>query len=478
MMRRPELALAAALAAASVLVTVLVYGPVSGGALLGFDGYPLIAASTLDAPGDLLGTFGQELMGGRYPDGRFYRPLVHLTFALDHALGGLDPAQYARTDLALAALTATLLGLLAAAMTGARGRSAAAAAALTAAIYLAHPAQLEVIPYAPRRADALALLFVTAAALAVIRGARPWWTALLALCAVLSKESGVIVVPVTFAAALCRPDLASAARALRATAGPFAGVALGLVLRTAVLGGLGGHAESGAPGAESLASIASSLWSAAAGGAPWARVPLALLLAGGLWVVGAPSSAHGRARALLPLLWAGGVVVLTSVSGRFHDWYALGLVAPMALVGGVAVGGLNAGGIAAGARSRAVSLAAGLALAALAVLWHLGSPQRATLAVAQSISADQARRFVALLEGAPPGEAAVFEPWVFAVATELGAPPIFVHAPYSLSALGELTLGPAAVTVTQDAAAAPPAPGTVHVRLVPGPPPPSSVAPR
>ena len=122
MMRRPELALAAALAAASVLVTVLVYGPVSGGALLGFDGYPLIAASALDAPGDLLGTFGQELMGGRYPDGRFYRPLVHLTFALDHALGGLDPAQYARTDLALAALTATLLGLLAAAMAGARGR--------------------------------------------------------------------------------------------------------------------------------------------------------------------------------------------------------------------------------------------------------------------------------------------------------------------------------------------------------------------
>lgn len=473
MMRRPELALAAALAAASVLVTVLVYGPVSGGALLGFDGYPLIAASALDAPGDLLGTFGQELMGGRYPDGRFYRPLVHLTFALDHALGGLDPAQYARTDLALAALTATLLGLLAAAMAGARGRSAAAAAALTAAIYLAHPTQLEVIPYAPRRADALALLFVTATALAVIRGARPWWTALLALCAVLSKESGVIVVPVTFAAALCRPDPASAARALRATAGPFVGVALALGLRTAVLGGLGGHAESGAPGAESLASIASSLWSAAAGGAPWARVPLALLLAGGLWVIGAPSAERGRARALLPLLWAGGVVVLTSVSGRFHDWYALGLVAPMALVGGMAVGG-----VAAGARPRAVGLAAGLALAALAVLWHLGSPQRATLAVARSISADQARRFVALLEGARPGETAVFEPWVFAVATEPGAPPIFVHAPYSLSALGELTLGAAAVTVTPDAAAAPPAPGTVHVRLVPGPPPPSSVAPR
>ena len=167
------------------------------------------------------------------------------------------------------------------------------------------------------------------------------------------------------------------------------------------------------------------------------------------------------------------MVVLTSVSGRFHDWYALGLVAPMALVGGMAVGG-----VASGARTRAVGLAAGLTLAALAVLWHLGSPQRGTLAVARSISADQARRFVAQLEGARPGETAVFEPWVFAVATEPGAPPIFVHAPYSLSALGELTLGAATVTVTPDAAAAPPAPGTVHVRLVPGPPPPSSVAPR
>ncbi|MGB0332026.1 MAG: hypothetical protein ACPGPE_09440 [Planctomycetota bacterium] len=463
---RPAIVLPGVTLAVTLLAAWIVYGTVSGEALLGFDGYPLIAASAFHSIADPLAVFGDELMGGRYPDGRFYRPLVHLTFGIDHALGGLEPAQYARTDLGLAALTATLLGLLSTAVAGARGRSAALVTGLTAAIYLAHPTQLEVIPYAPRRADALALLFITASALAVIRGARPWWTALLALCAVFSKESGVIVVPIALAAALCRP--ASGADALRAVSGPLAGVALALAIRTAVLGGLGGHAESGAPGAESVASIASALWSAAAGGSHGGGVALALALAGGLWLLGAPGGGRGRAAVLLPLLWAGGVVALTSVSGRFHDWYALGLVAPVALVGGAA----------AGSRSRAAGVSIGLVLFALAAQSHLRSPQRSTLAVAQSISADQARRLVELLEATPPGQTVAFEPWVFAVSTGPGAPPIFVHAPYSLSALGELTLGEGVVTVSQDAAAPPPAPGGVHVLLVPGPPPPSTVTPR
>ena len=116
MSQRSALVLPVATLALTLLAAWLVYGTVSGEALLGFDGYPLIAASAFHSIADPLAVFGDELMGGRYPDGRFYRPIVHLTFGVDHALGGLDPAQYARTDIALAALTSTILGLLASAL--------------------------------------------------------------------------------------------------------------------------------------------------------------------------------------------------------------------------------------------------------------------------------------------------------------------------------------------------------------------------
>ena len=59
--------------------------------LMGWDSYPIIAASRAEGPGGLLGSFTEELMDGRHPGGRFYRPVTNLSFALDHASSGLDP---------------------------------------------------------------------------------------------------------------------------------------------------------------------------------------------------------------------------------------------------------------------------------------------------------------------------------------------------------------------------------------------------
>lgn len=459
----------AALFGAAWVLAWLTYGSVSGDALLGFDGYPLIAASAMHSVGDLLGAFGDELMGGRYPDGRFYRPLVHLSFGLDHALGGMDPAQYSRTDLSLAALTATLLGLLAGSLagawSGARSRTRVLAALCTAGVYLLHHAQLEVVPYAPRRADALALLFVAAAALAARRGARPAWTGALALCALLSKESGVIALPVILAASYARPgaDLRAAARA---TISPILGLGLGLLARTAVLGGLGGHAESGTPGRESLSAMAGSMAHAMSAAIPGGGILLGVLVLGGLVTLLRQADHQGRSTALLLLAWAMAGLVITTVSGRFHDWYALTLVAPLALLAG---GLLGRGPLGA-------ALAAALTL--LVVTGQLVSPQRDTLPVAQEISRDQAERFEALIQATPAGEVVVFEPWVFAVATAPGTPPIFVHAPYSLSALAELTLSTDAVQVFTGRERPAPDPNRLQVQLVPGPPPPAAVTPR
>ena len=460
---------AVALLGAAWILAWIIYEPVSGDALLGFDGYPLIAASAVHSAGDLFGVFGDELMGGRYPDGRFYRPLVHLSFGLDHALGGLDPAQYSRTDISLVAITATLLGLLAGslarALSAAPGRATVLAALSAVGIYVLHHAQLEVVPYAPRRADALAVLFITASALAAHRGARPVWTGALALCALLSKESGVIALPVIFAASYARPgaDLPAAARA---AIGPVVGLGLGLVARTAVLGGLGGHAESGTPGRESLGAMASSMAHALSAAIPGGGVLLGLLVVGGLVALVRHTGQGGRSTALLLLAWAAAGFAITTVSGRFHDWYALTLVAPLAVLTGVtsARGPFGA--------------ALATALVALAAAGQLSSSQRGTLPIALEVSRDQAERFETLIEASPAGKVTAFEPWVFAVATAPGAPPIFVHAPYSLSALAELTLSGDAVQVFTGRERPAPDPNRLQVQLVPGPPPPATVTPR
>ena len=69
-------------------------------ALVGWDSYPIVAASRAAGPGDLAGLFTEEWMGGRYPRGHFYRPVSALTFALAHSLWEIDPRGYQWTNLA------------------------------------------------------------------------------------------------------------------------------------------------------------------------------------------------------------------------------------------------------------------------------------------------------------------------------------------------------------------------------------------
>ncbi|MEM9378676.1 MAG: hypothetical protein AAGB93_01920 [Planctomycetota bacterium] len=462
----------------SVVATVAALAGVGGAALLGFDCYPLIAASKVGSLGDLFGTFGEELMDGRYPDGRFYRPLVHLSFAFDHATGGLCPLRYFATDLTIAALAGWAIGLVAAELTG-PGRSTRArlvAGLVATAAFVLHRAQLDVVPYAARRADALAILFVALTALAASRGARAWLVALPALLALLSKESGVVAVPVAFVFAVAREG-SSARDAARTTLAPLVAIAGGIALRTAVLGGLGGHAESGAAGVGSAGAVALGTWralTAGIAGGPWVLVGLLLGTA-------LPLAARGRAgrtAVLAGLAWSASALAITLVAGRFHDWYALAVVPGIAVVAGVSAGRSLDG---AGVRDRLTRLAAIALVLVFASASRAGDP-RGTLRVAATIAADQVERFRATVEALEPGSEARFEPWVFAVAARPGAPPIFVHAPYSLAALGDLTLAGPRVTAVDSRrpvdAALDPGPDGVLVRLVPGPPPAVAVGSR
>ena len=114
--------------------------------LMGWDSYPTIAASRVQGLGDLLGSFSEELMDGRYPGGHFYRPVTNLVFALDHAVWGLRPLGYHLTNLVI-----LLAGVVAVFVLARRWLGPGWGPCVAALVFALHPLQLETVPVAARR---------------------------------------------------------------------------------------------------------------------------------------------------------------------------------------------------------------------------------------------------------------------------------------------------------------------------------------
>ncbi len=127
------------------------------------------------------------------PTGAFHRPLVMLSFALDHALWGGAAWGFHLTNLVLHAAVSWTVGALAVAL--GTGGGAALAASL---LFAAHPVQTEAVTYVSGRTDVLCALFVLLALLAWRRArqaADGWAVAAAAAfaAALLSKEAAVLV---------------------------------------------------------------------------------------------------------------------------------------------------------------------------------------------------------------------------------------------------------------------------------------------
>jgi hypothetical protein len=123
----------------------------------------------------------------------FYRPVVMLSFALDHALWGGAAWGFHLTNLVLHAAVSWSVGTLASTL----GASAAAAFA-SALLFAAHPVQTEAVTYVSGRTDVLCALFAIVGLLLWRRARRPldgWAFASAAafLTALLCKESAVLV---------------------------------------------------------------------------------------------------------------------------------------------------------------------------------------------------------------------------------------------------------------------------------------------
>jgi len=474
---RDALVLAVVLAAA-----VAAYRPYLALGHLGWDTYPLILTSRVASAADLLGVFREELMDGRYPGGHFYRPVTTLSFALDHAIWGLEPSGYHLTDLAL--LLACAIGVAA---LGRRLLGPGVGPLTAALLFALHPLHVETLPVAARRADVLAQLFTLLALVTAPRaGFRAGLCAVAAALAVGSKESGAVVVPLLLALACTEsgPERgwARLRAALRKCALPWAAVGLVLLVRTLVLGGIGGH-----PGSSLLAgagrglAVAPHYTSLLLMPQPLVRDPA---LAWGLVV--AAAAALVTALALLArgsstrrLLLVCGVWLLTSlwltgVSGEIASWYAMAFLPAFSLL----IGALAQGTARCAGERRRVAFVLGAVLSALLIAqalrytpllhdypeWPLVSRR----------SQEFLQRVQAAVEHAAPGDVRSVPGIPLGIATPLdrvGVRSALGLAEYSVEAWAALVAPRAPVVVTRLPADSPrlPHPEAILIETTPDP---------
>jgi hypothetical protein len=242
-----------------VVVALAAHAETLGYWFVATDTLPLIATSRVTDPAALAGLFAQPLMAGSdfTATAQFYRPIASLTYAIDYALWGLNPAGYHLTNLLLHAVAAALVAVCTTRITRRR-----AVGTLAGVLFAIHPVTVEVVPVTSRRQDTLLAIFVLVSLTLFVRWYRatapserfPWrWashrplvSALVAYALALGAKETAVVIPVLVVVwvlldcGIDRPR--ELLRSLFGAVGPFATVtAMYLAVRIAVLGGFGGY---------------------------------------------------------------------------------------------------------------------------------------------------------------------------------------------------------------------------------------------
>ncbi len=211
---------------ALLLLTALAYWPgLSGGFI--FDDFPNIVQktevhATSLAPAELAKAI--DAYGG--PLGR---PLATMSFAVDHALWGLNPWGYKLGSLLVHLLNACLVFALVRRLlppSPASSLSAAAPAFAVALAWAIHPLQVSTVHYVVQRMEMLSLTFVLLGLITYLRGRRlqvaghqgwPWiaGSALLGLLGLASKETAALLPAYTLALELTVLSFGAATPAAR-----------------------------------------------------------------------------------------------------------------------------------------------------------------------------------------------------------------------------------------------------------------------
>ena len=466
--------LAVPLAGAILLATALTARRALPVGFVGQDTWPILLTSRVASGDDLGRVLSRELMDGRYP-GNFYRPAFGLTVAVDRALWGLDPRGYQLASSLLYGAGGLVVFLVARRLLGPR---ALLGPSLAAAIFLLHPAHVEVVAVLARRPDLLCWLFgglALALSPARSRGGSVL-AAILSFLAMMSKEAGLLVPGFAFVAAGFASDAASPSLRIRDAVRNswLQGVALlaALAVRFAVLGGLGGH---GAGVREATLDRAPNamlaLWAllvepqpviaAGVAGSPFVAGWSALLLLAIVALLRRPESRDVLRGAWPPLLWLIALAATYALSGGLQPWYLVLPLACFALVlGAVAEAVLR------------LPRPASIAVAALLATGVAMQARHSPLLVRYDAWTTATREGTAFLdelagrvEAARPGdrvEAPPIPSWVPARPGERGVRGASVLAPYSVQAWLELRYPSLRTRVVRDRADAP-APGEILV---------------
>jgi len=328
----------------TTLVTALLFLQTKGLGLMGHDSYPIALTARIESLGDLLGTFTEELMDGRYA-GDFYRPLLNLTFALDYAIGGIEPMVYQLTSALIFAATALALYLLARRLCG---EGAVWGPLLALVVLLLHETQLEVLPVPPRRPELLCALFAFLSFSSQLREKElarrfSWRPAAWMALAALSKETALVMPAFSFVLVWLysteRGTRERTLHALRAIVAHAAVIALLVGVRFAVLGGLGGPGPT-PPGAEPLPApqLLGRLVVALLAPASWAGFRTSILVLAALlvflvvslvlrrWLLARTRAAEpadpAPARGLVFAAgWFVGLCAVYALTGKVERWY-------------------------------------------------------------------------------------------------------------------------------------------------------------
>jgi hypothetical protein len=195
----------------------------------------------------LVGNFTEKLMDGRYPSD-FYRPLLNLSFSLDHALWDLDPVGYQLTNALLLAICGGALWMM---LRRLLGRATWIGSVTGLLIFLLSPVHWEVLPVPARRAEMLCVAFMALAvtlqlAPRALASRRPRvWPAVATLLAIASKETAFVLPVLLGVAVLIYSERKSfrerLVHAVTSSIPHVVAAGIMLVVRVLLLGGLGGH---------------------------------------------------------------------------------------------------------------------------------------------------------------------------------------------------------------------------------------------
>lgn len=230
---------------ALLLLTALIYWPgLSGGFL--FDDFPTIVTNER-VHADSLEVRAIDRATNSFRQPGSGRPLAMITLAVDHAIAGLDAAQYKRTNLLIHLANLLLVFLLLRRLPAAPGGQhamAASAAFAVALLWAIHPMQVSTVLYVVQRMEMLAmtpvllaLMMYLSARRRQIAGRQGGWpllmsSGLIASLGLLSKETAALFPAYTLAMELTVLGFAAQTfgtrRALRWSYG--FGIALGLLV--------------------------------------------------------------------------------------------------------------------------------------------------------------------------------------------------------------------------------------------------------